>query len=307
MFDFLRKGGSTTGEKGQEMLDAYLDNALTPAERQRLESEMNRDPALRARLEQMRLLKLQMRAMPRRRVPRSFALDPALYGRPKAQPLMQLYPVLRGATALTAVVLIFTLALGAFQGGFSGGGAGSAPEAITMNEPAAEESAAEFAVPVEATIPVEEARIMPTAETAEMDAAAIEAPAGQAAPETAIEESAPQAPQPVEGTSAPEGYPGVAEIPQTDLALQEAAPTIEPEPDAGAPATSIASAGIPESEAATGAGVMGGGAAEEAGVEQPAQSGDSFSLLRLAQIALGVIFVLLFIFWLVARRRVRSL
>jgi hypothetical protein len=49
----------------------------------------------------MRLLKMQMRALPRRRVPRSFALDPARYGRPKAQPAMQLYPILRGATDFT--------------------------------------------------------------------------------------------------------------------------------------------------------------------------------------------------------------
>ncbi len=56
-------------------------------------------------------------------VPRSFALDPAAYARPKAQPLLQLYPVLRGATALSAFLLIFVLALGVFQGQFGGVGA----------------------------------------------------------------------------------------------------------------------------------------------------------------------------------------
>ncbi len=295
MFDFLRNRGSTAGEAGQDTLSAYLDNALTPAERQRLESEMDRDPALRARLEQMRLLKLQMRAMPHRRVPRSFALDPALYGRPKAQPLMQLYPVLRGATALTAVVLIFTLALGAFQGEFSGGGVGSAPEAITMNEPVAEESAAEFAVPVEATMPVEEARIMPTAETAEMESAAIEAPAGQAAPESSAEESVLQTAPPVEGTLAPEGYPDVAEIPLTDLTSSQGVPTGEPAPTAGVPATSVASVDATEDEASP--------KAEES---RETESGGAFPLLRLAQIALGAAFVLLFVLWLIARHRVRS-
>src|SRR5690606_32737251 len=126
----------------REALSAYLDNALPAAERERLEGQLARDTALRTELEQMRLLKAEMRAMPRRRVPRNFSLDPAVYGKPKAQPMMQLYPVLRGATALTAFLLIFTLALGAFRGGSFDS---AAPEsAAVSNEVAVEEQIESF-------------------------------------------------------------------------------------------------------------------------------------------------------------------
>lgn len=143
MFDFMRDRGSTAEERRLEALGAYLDNALAADERERFESRLAHDAELRAELERMRALKMQMRAMPRRRVPRSFALDPALYGRPKPQPMMQLYPFLRGATALTAFFLMFTLALGAFRGQFTGGGAAemAAPQAAMIAEETAMDAA----------------------------------------------------------------------------------------------------------------------------------------------------------------------
>lgn len=143
MFDFMRDRGSTAEERRLEALGAYLDNALAADERERFESRLAHDAELRAELERMRALKMQMRAMPRRRVPRSFALDPALYGRPKPQPMMQLYPFLRGATALTAFFLMFTLALGAFRGQFTGGGAAemAAPQTAMVAEETAMDAA----------------------------------------------------------------------------------------------------------------------------------------------------------------------
>lgn len=143
MFDFMRDRGSTAEERRLEALGAYLDNALAADERERFESRLAHDAELRAELERMRALKMQLRAMPRRRVPRSFALDPALYGRPKPQPMMQLYPFLRGATALTAFFLMFTLALGAFRGQFTGGGAAemAAPQAAMVAEETAMDAA----------------------------------------------------------------------------------------------------------------------------------------------------------------------
>lgn len=286
MFDFLRDRGSTAGGESQEKLSAYLDNALTPAERQRLESEMNRDPALRARLEQMRLLKLQMRAMPRRRVPRSFALDPALYGRPKAQPLMQLYPVLRGATALTAFLLIFVVALGAFQGQFAGGEAAPATEISVLSETAAEEAA---------EVPAETDRVAPTAAPEEESAAEMTA-------QEAITEGMMLEDQPPVGGAAPDGYPAV-EAPSTDLAFGTPAPeatiaAVEPALEAtpaDAAATSVASTELPAGETANTA---------EADQASAAEAG--ISGLQWLQIGLGLAFLLLLILWLVARRRVRS-
>ena len=69
-------------EKRQEALTAYLDGALTPAERKRFERLLASDRALRASLEEQRLIKASLRRLPRMRAPRNFTLDPARYGRP---------------------------------------------------------------------------------------------------------------------------------------------------------------------------------------------------------------------------------
>lgn len=288
MFDFWRDRGSTAEDRNLEALGAYLDNALTPAERERLEARLARDAGLRAELEQLRLMKLQLRAMPRRRAPRSFALDPALYARPKAQPLLQLYPVLRGATALTALLLIFTLALGAFRGQFSAG-SGAPETAAVFTELAVEEAAA------------------PAAE--ELESLAVEEPATQRE----------QAPESTEGVAGTPSLPEADSVPEAELA---APATITPSmgiaaapeplsspaaaeetdafvvPPAGEEPTENVATETDESE--TGLVV-----AEEAD-QAPAERGNSAFLLPL-QIGLGILFLLSFAFWLAARRRTGSL
>ncbi len=288
MFDFLRERGSTAEDKRREALGAYLDNALTPAERTRFERQLAGDPAMRAELEQMRLLKRQMRAMPRRRVPRSFALNPALYSRPNPQPMMQLYPVLRGATALTAFFLIFTLALGAFRGQFTGGE--DAPTAVFTTAEVVEEAAMEEAPAEESAEVAEEARIAPT------EAAAADLAAQEAITETFAIGAAP------EGTPLPEGTFDTAEAPAADLSMESAVPEPvatetpavmaynEPPPPV---ATEIAA--IAEEEAV-------------AGENDTASQAESMTgVLRPLQIGLGVAFVFLLVLWLIARRRVRSM
>lgn len=291
MFDFLRDRGSTAEEKRLEALSAYLDNALTPAERTRFEGQLERDSDLRAELERMRLLKLQMRAMPRRRVPRSFALDPALYGRPKAQPMMQLYPVLRGATALTALVFVFTLALGLFGG--QSAGVGSPAPAISMSQAVEEEAApaemaeaAGGAAPMAAPEAASSERAQPTAMT--------ESP--QLAQEVLTDTLAIGSAAPVEGTPLPEGDQALAAVPETDLA-QEATVTIEPtaakdEAVAETAAEPVVSPAV-ETE-------------EEAGPAISNTTTTSSSILGPIQIAAGIVFILFLILWLVARRRIRN-
>lgn len=292
MFDFLRERGSTADDKRREALGAYLDNALTPAERARFERQITADPALRAELEQMRLLKRQMRAMPRRRVPRSFALNPALYGRPKPQPMMQLYPVLRGATALTAFFLIFTLALGAFRGQFTGGGE-AAPAAVFTTAEVAQEAQLEDAAPAEGAAQVaEEERSADTP-------APTEAAADLAAQEAITDTFAIEAMPAPEGTSAAEGTLAAAEVPSAELSLESAAPAATDTPAVQAyneppPPVATEIAAIIEEEAVV-------------PEDDAAQAGSLAGVLRPFQIGLGVALVLLFILWLVARRRVRSL
>lgn len=289
MFDFMRDRGLTAEEKRLEALGAYLDNALTAAERERFERQLTGDAELSAELEHMRALKMQMRAMPRRRVPRSFALDPALYGRPKSQPLMRAYPILRGATALAAFFLIFTLALGAFRGQFSGGMMSEAAPQTVMLE-AAEEAApeaelAEGAVPrespVEAAAGGAEDRIRPTVEASES--------LGE------LEALAP----PVEGTSAPEAYDVPPAAPESGSSIEATAAAAEPTDEEFAGDLAQLSTETAEEDTAT---LSGEG-------EIAAEGGDDstvLSLLQPLQIGLAVAFLLFLILLLIARRRSRS-
>ena len=101
MFDFLRNLTKSAEEKRHEQITAYLDDSLSSADRTHFEAALEQDASLQAELEQERAVKQALGQLPQRRVPRNFTLDPALYGRPARQPLIQAYPVLRAATGLT--------------------------------------------------------------------------------------------------------------------------------------------------------------------------------------------------------------
>ncbi len=115
MFDFLRNLTKSDEEKAQERLSAYLDDSLTPQEHKAFEEQLKADVGLQASLEQQRVIKQNVRALPKVRAPRNFTLDPALYGRPTSQVLFNLYPVMRTATALAAIVLVFLFSLDLFS------------------------------------------------------------------------------------------------------------------------------------------------------------------------------------------------
>lgn len=282
MFDFMRER-ATAEDKRQETLNAYLDNALAPNERVLLEQQLGRDPQMRAELEQLRALRLQLRSMPHRRVPRSFALDPARYGRPRAQPLFQMQPILRGASVLTAFLLIFTLALGAFQGQFAGGGVdapAAAPVASTALEQAASAETADDAASMAAG--AEEAReAEPMLETEALPAVT-DAPAEESAGVMAV---------PAEGAPAAEGT--TAPVPESDLSIElDAAATATPEVslllETTAPAPTIAA--VVEAMAT---------AAPEPATQTAAEG---YASLLPLQIGLGVALVLFVGLWLLSRR-----
>lgn len=109
--DWLRNLTKSAAEKRQEMLNAYVDGRLSPQQQAQFEQELARDERLRDDLVRLRLVQQQLRGLPPRRVPRNFTLDPALYGRPQREPLVQAYPALRLATALTAFFFVLALAL----------------------------------------------------------------------------------------------------------------------------------------------------------------------------------------------------
>jgi hypothetical protein len=109
MLNWLSDGKRTAAERREETLSAYIDGELSSRERANLERALTRDATLRAELEELRQVVGLMKAVPRAPLPRSFTLDPAVYGRAR-QAWLQLYPVLRTATVLATVVLVFLFA-----------------------------------------------------------------------------------------------------------------------------------------------------------------------------------------------------
>lgn len=271
----------------QEALSAYLDNALAPAERQRLERQLAQDVRLQAELRQMRLLKQQLAQLPRRRVPRNFTLDPAVYGRPQRQPLLQLYPALQGATALAALIFILLLGLGFFQGQFGVG----QPQTATQ----------ETAEVVTETIEEEAA-----AETMAMESAesVVEAPAEEAASETELVLPTPQL-DTLDNQALPADVP-----PNAGGALPDApeGETLAMEPGTGAADGSDLSreGEVAQDEAVANTEMLEFDVEDEsvAVAEQPAAEIAGSSLLSW-QVALGVLLLALVVLLLFARQRLR--
>ncbi|UCC51823.1 MAG: hypothetical protein JSV68_22385 [Anaerolineaceae bacterium] len=248
MLDFLRNLRKSEEEKRQEALNAYLDDTLTSDQRQQLEEILEQDAGQQAQLDQMRLLQQQMRQLPRRRVPRNFTLNPALYGRPRREPLVQAYPVLRTATALAAFFFIFALAANLFIGGAPG--MTSSAEPVAMQ--AVPEAAADIETAVEEEI-AEAAEEEVIVESIVTEAESVDR-AAEAAPveEEAVDEAAGDALLPEKSTAVPEmeraleaADSAAAEMPMEaqEAPLFESA-GVTPEP----PMTSAAEAGALQAE-----------------------------------------------------------
>lgn len=238
MFDYLRNLTKTDAEKRQEALTAYLDGALSPDARRAFEARLAQDSDLQADLEQQRAVRQSLRQLPQRRVSRNFTLDPALYGRPARQPLVQYYPALRAATVLTAVLFFFAISLGLYT---------SADESAMTAAPAAdvamEPAPGDASTAVEVTRVVTEmeepaAETMPDSQTGaaelDMEPAAEEEAMEEAAEDEAMDEAVEEAAEepageeaaPVEATAVPTLLPAVG-------GASSAAATAEPATDDG--------------------------------------------------------------------------
>lgn len=97
-----------------ELLSAYIDGALTPGERARLEARLAAEPALRERLDALQETVMLLRQLPQVPAPRNFILTPAMVRpaqpSPARQPLRWLAPALSMATAASALLLVIVLA-----------------------------------------------------------------------------------------------------------------------------------------------------------------------------------------------------
>jgi len=117
-------------------LSAYLDGALRASAAKKLEKRLERDPNLRAALEELRQTRAILRRIPSRRAPRSFTLTPQMVA--KRPPIPRLVPVMNYA-AVFALLLLFVsflppIGLGAM--------APAAEPEMMMEAPMAEEMSA---------------------------------------------------------------------------------------------------------------------------------------------------------------------
>ncbi|MBK8987301.1 MAG: zf-HC2 domain-containing protein [Chloroflexi bacterium] len=190
MFNFVRNLTKSEQDRRQEALSAYLDDALSARRRQEFERLLAMDADLRRELELQQQIRRQMQAMPQRSVPRSFTLDPAAYGPPRREPLVRAYPVLRGATALTAVFFVVALAASLFSFNGTAGIASPAP----MAQEAASSMEGELAAAPEAA--ADSARIEEAlaADTAVSEAADSGSMAAEESAAFAITENPPETP-----------------------------------------------------------------------------------------------------------------
>jgi hypothetical protein len=252
MINFLRDLRKSEEEKRQEALSAYLDDALTPAEKDRFEQLLATDETLRASLQEQRLIRASLGRLPRMRAPRNFTLDPALYGRPVPSTSERLYPVMRTATALVAILFVVVLVLDFIPSGSRSQEDELGPVTMFQQTVAVEESAAGEApaaelpaeaplaeperigeIPVEVTREVEELGMAPEAAAAE-EAVAEEAAAEEAVEEAPLEEEAVEEIESVAPGDALGGGSDEAALPAEEAPLAQVLP---PAREGGVPAT----------------------------------------------------------------------
>ena len=101
-------GKNRAREKVDELLSAYIDGALSPRERARLEARLAQDADLRARLESLQQTVALVRGMPPVRAPRNFLLTPAMARQP-APVARRLAPALTFATAISGLLCVILL------------------------------------------------------------------------------------------------------------------------------------------------------------------------------------------------------
>lgn len=325
MLDFIRDLGKSAAEKRRETVSAYVDDALTPKQRQQFEQELAQDSALQAEVTQLQELKQNLRRLPRRSAPRNFTLDPAVYGAPQRQPLVQLYPAMRVATALTAVFFVIAVVADLLTFG-AADMAAPAAEPVAMDVPMTRVTT-EAEVEREAVedTPVEEAaeaEIAVEEEAAEEEMAAEEAVAEEAVAETAITEEAiaeEAADEAMTEAAPPALEPGIGESMDTAGEVADGEDGAEVAEDAPAPTLAAAATPSPDTQSfqateATGAAppateisaapaptVTDEADAETAVVLPPPPT--PFSALRFFQVGLGILLLSLVLILVYTRRQ----
>ncbi len=221
MSQWFSRRGEKNRERRREALSAYLDGELSAREKARLERALAQDAPLRAELAELRRTVQMVRSLPALPVPRSFTLDPAVYGRTRPR-RVHLYPVMRAATVLAVVAFVFlTASTFLFRG-------------LTQMAPAGDVAMVE----VEVTRVVEKEVLV--VETVEVELAVEAEPAEGEAITAAPMMEAPAPAEPAAETAVEEAEAVVPEAEPADAAQEEMAAPAAPSPDAAPSATPAA-------------------------------------------------------------------
>ncbi|HFC11908.1 MAG TPA: hypothetical protein ENJ56_03615, partial [Anaerolineae bacterium] len=179
MFNWLRGLTISAETRRQERTIAYVDGTLSEKEKVQFAAEMARDAALQAEVAELQQLKATLQAVPRQPVPRNFILDPAAFAKVKPKPAydVRFYPVLRAATALSALLFIvmatLTLSSGLRQteslAEFTSAPVPTEIDAVAMIEPVKEKVVEDFSDAASEPIPdaaaaESEIALLPTSE-----------------------------------------------------------------------------------------------------------------------------------------------
>lgn len=214
-------------ERDLIQLNAYLDGELDAAERAAVERRLAVEPALSEELAGLRMTAALLGMAERVRAPRSFTLDPAVYGRPARPSIWDRLGLPRtaalagaGAMLVTVALCLGTMILANFQPGQGGvamaPAADTAAEADIMAEEAAEAEMEAFEAPEEAVEALEAPAEEPAAEEDADEGMADAAPAEESEA-AAAGMAAPEEPAPTETTLPPvPTAPAVAEEPPVE-------------------------------------------------------------------------------------------
>jgi|GEM_PF-658421 len=301
-----------------ESLSAYIDGELTPRERTRVEQHLKECPACAEDLRTLRQTVALLRELPVIPAPRSFAVRPQVAKlRPAPAPSAWGYGLLKGATAIAALLFVLLiggdLALHTFGGTVvSWAPAAPAPEAAMAPSYQADMEAAVEEAPMlgqeketaelEATPPENAQDVAATA--AAEPSAALEMAVATATPplgvggappaEIPTAEATPEPPSgggPVEGTETPTpAFAEPAASPTTGGVIESTVPPLDAEEDGEQRAV------VPGPEETPQVVAMAEEYEGQAPVEvspQPASAAAPLSLLRLAElVVLGLLVVL---------------
>ncbi len=265
----------------QLALSAYVDGELDFADRRKVEELIQSDSTYAQEVEELRLIKRWLQEMPAPAPRRSFTLDPQTAPRPRRL----VFPTLRWATAIAAVLLMLTLSadvIDSMGGGF-GGSAGGATSAVA---PAASGSTASGA-----------------SESAARSAGAASASGSGATaqnlPDTAAQEVAPSASAAVSVSAAASA--GAAASTATEQSSGASADGAYPVPSNSFAATTMASASTantyPSASGGAGASIVAAPSLADTGTTAPDtvdtllaanQQSTPVNTLRIAQIVLLV-------------------